>query len=96
MAGYVVPFVSAGLISALSTIIGAVGAVVYDAVSAGWLKAVILGLEVGFVVWATWAVFQIVVEVAVHGLNRYLVAEELEKAKRPDIADILRDEASEG
>jgi len=96
MAGYLMPFLSAGLISSITAIFGAVGAVVYAAFTSEPAKAAILGLEVGFVVWSTWAVFQIVVEVAVHGLNRYGTAQAVQKAKRPDITDILQDEPDEG
>jgi hypothetical protein len=97
MAGYLIPFLSAALISSITVIFGAVGAVVYAAFSEHEpvAKAAILGLEVGFVVWSTWAVFQIVVEVAVHGLNRYGTAQAMQKAKWPDIADILEEEPDE-
>lgn len=87
LSGYLIPFLSAGLISSITTIFGAVGAVVYETFSAESAKAVILGLEVGFVVWATWAVFQLVIEVSVHGLNRYDLAEE---ENRADISDLLK------
>lgn len=69
---------------------GALAALTYGAFSVAWAKAAILGLEVGFVFWATWAVFQIVVEVAIHGLNRYGMAQSVEKGKMKDIAGILR------
>ncbi len=96
LAGYLIPFLSASLISSITTIFGAVGAVVYSAFSADWAKAVILGLEVGLVVWSTWAVFQIVVEVAVHGLNRYETARTVEEAKMPDLTDIYEREHKRG
>jgi hypothetical protein len=87
LSGYLIPFLSAGLISSITTIFGAVGAVLYETFSAESAKAVILGLEVGSVVWATWAVFQLVIEVSVHGLNRYELAHE---ENRADISDLLR------
>lgn len=95
LTGYLVPFLSAALISSFTTIFGAVGAMGYAAVSPAWAKAVILGLEVGLVVWSTWAVFQIVVEIAVHGLNRYETARTVEKAKMPDLTEIFQDESKD-
>jgi hypothetical protein len=92
LSGYLIPFLSAGFISSITTIFGAVGAVVYEAFSAESAKAVILGLEVGFVVWATWAVFQLVVEISVHGLNRYTLARD---KKRADISDLVEVEEAD-
>jgi hypothetical protein len=91
--GYLVPFLSAGLISSIATIFGVVGAVVYPATPA-WTKASILGLEVGFVVWAVWALFQIVVDVAMHGVGRYDLARAAEKPKMDEIAEIIRKHAT--
>lgn len=96
LAGYLIPFLTAGLISSVTVIFGAVGAVTYDAISAAWAKAVVLGIEVGLVVWSTWAVFQIFLEIAVHGLNRYETAYTLEKAKMPDLDDIFEEESKDG
>ena len=95
LAGYLIPFLTAGLISSVTVIFGAVGAVTYDAISAAWAKAMVLGVEVGLVVWSTWAVFQIFLEIAVHGLNRYETAETLEKTKLPEIDDILEEESKD-
>lgn len=81
LAGYIVPYLSAALISSITTIVGAVGTLGYDALSGRATKAVVLGLEVGLVAWATWAVFQLVVEVAVHGLNRYGIVKAVEKSQ---------------
>src|SRR5947209_15833093 len=81
LAGYIVPYLTADLVSSTTTIVGAVGALGYDALSGRQTKAIVLGLEVGLVAWATWAVFQIVVEVAVHGLNRYGIAKAVENTQ---------------
>jgi hypothetical protein len=90
LAGYVVPFLAAALISSVTTMFGAGGALAYGAFSDPWAKAVILGFEVGFVFWATWSVFRLVVEVAVHGLNRYQIAQSLQQGKMAEIKDIVR------
>jgi hypothetical protein len=90
LAGYIVPYLSAALISSITTIVGAVGALGYDALSGRSTKAILLGLEVGLVAWATWAVFQIVVEVAVHGLNRYGMAKAVEMNQMSAFAEELR------
>lgn len=89
MAAYIVPYLTAGLISAITTIFGAVGAVIYKVFSSAWPKALILGVEVGLVVWASWAVFQLVIEVAIHGLNRYELTQRA-RARGPNIESILR------
>lgn len=86
LSGYIVPYLAAALVSTTTTTFGVVGAIVYGAIHDGWAKAIILGLEAGFVVWAAWGVFQLVIEISVHGLNRY----ELEIAvdKTPDVSVI--------
>jgi hypothetical protein len=85
-----VPYLSAALTSSITTIVGAVGTLGYDALSGRATKAVVLGLEVGLVAWATWAVFQLVIEVAVHGLNRYGVARAVEKSQMSAFDEELR------
>lgn len=89
MAGYVIPYLSAALVSSIATIVGTVGALAYNSLPNQWSKASLLGLEVGLVVWATWGVFQLIVEVAIHGLNRYDIALNVAKRKVPDISDII-------
>lgn len=94
LSGYIVPYLAAALISTATTTFGAVTALVYGAVtSAGW-RAAFLGIEVGLVVWTAWAVFQLVVEIAVHGLNRYELTKVVEESKSPDISEIVRRESA--
>ena len=74
LAGYVVPYLAAALISTATTTFGVIFAIVYGAVHPAWAKAVLLGLEAGLVVWSAWAVYLLVVETSVHGLNRFQLA----------------------
>jgi len=74
--GFVVPYIASALISTLAIVVGTVGGVVYKAVPR-WADATFLGLGAGFAIWAVWGLFQITVGVAIHGLNRYKVAEDL-------------------
>ena len=94
MAGYVIPYLAAALISSAATTVGAVGALVYKAVP-DWLRATILGLEVGLVVWSAWAVFQIIIEVASHGLNRYDITMAIQENREDPIFERLISEDSE-
>jgi hypothetical protein len=96
MAGYVMPYLTAALVSSVTTLFGAIGSIAYAAISPHGAKAVVLGIEVGLIAWTTWAVFQVVVEVAIHGLNRYNVAQAVERAKMPDISQILKEAATDG
>lgn len=93
--GYIFPYLTAALISSIATTVGAVGALVYKAIPEDWVKAVILGLEVGLVVWVAWAVYQIVVDVASHGLNRYNMAQAVQDTRDQDIEDIIRKASEE-
>ena len=90
LSGYIVPYLSAALISTATTTLGVIGAVVYGALPSPWGQATALGIESGFVIWSAWAVFQLVLEIAAHGLNRY----ELQDAedKSPDVDDIFERE----
>ena len=95
MAGYVIPYLATAFISSMATTVGAVGALVYKAVP-DWLRATILGIEVGLVVWSAWAVFQIIIEVASHGLNRYEIALRIQKRREdPSIQQLLSSKDSE-
>ena len=92
IAGFVIPYLATALISSTATTVGAIGALIYNALP-NWLKATILGLEAGLVVWSAWAVFQIIIEVASHGLNRYDIALEIQKSRRdPSIDKILSED----
>jgi len=96
MAGFVIPYLSTALISSAATTVGAVGALIYKAIP-DWLRASVLGLEVGLVIWSAWSVFQIIIEVASHGLNRYEIALRFQKSRRdPSIESILSEDWENG
>jgi hypothetical protein len=88
IAGFLVPYILSALISSLAVVVGVIGAVVFSAVPR-WADATFLGLGAGLALWATWGLFQITVGAAVHGVNRYTVAEGLVKLEKPDIAGRL-------
>ena len=85
--GFVVPYIASAFISTLSILVGVIGAVAYKAV-AQWAHATFLGLGAGLILWAIWGLFQITVGVAVHGVNRYRVAEDQFKSEEGRGLDI--------
>lgn len=88
--GFVVPYIASALISTLALVVGVVGGVVYKAVPR-WTDATFLGLGAGLAIWAVWGLFQITVGVAVHGLNRYKVAEDLDSiTDEPGLTEYLQ------
>jgi hypothetical protein len=88
LSSYLVPYLSAALVSALATMVGAVGGVVYAALPL-WMRGALLGLQVGLVVWSAWSVVHIIVDVAIHGLGRYEIARAAQAASMPRIADLI-------
>jgi hypothetical protein len=88
IAGFVVPYIVSALVSALAVLVGTIGAVVYAAVPR-WADATFLGVGAGLALWATWGLFQITVSAAIHGLNRYRVAQDQFAMADPDISDLL-------
>jgi hypothetical protein len=90
LSGYIGPYLAAALVSTTTTTLGVISAIVYGALPSPWEQATALGLESGFVIWSAWAVFQLVIEISIHGLNRYEL--QAEEDKSPDVSDIFKRE----